>query len=256
VARKIVKGAMKKARRQLAPRAHGLLAVCGYNVSATTSENLKQVLADRLQRTARPYLLGVALVTLGVLLNAEGESWSFSPTLTVSFVPNRSYFGTVDVETATPGHRLPQRIKTPLVDLTTDELLSENASPVDSTAAHVFPEQREQQRSQIRARRLGIIQEPAPLTRSVVRGSGKEIRPLFVGQGDLNCLCGKCGINLAKSVWDASVGNVVVECPGCRAYNEFPPLAETGRYTIQLTEGGHNFSGPVRLRKAVSVLGH
>ena len=121
-ARVIINKAMRKAREQLPPEMPGILAIGGYNQPATTLDTLKWLLTSRLRGASRPQLCGVAVATLGVLFSAEQGSRSFTATFALSFVPNSGYAGTVDVETKVPDHRLPQLIKTPLTDVTTDKL--------------------------------------------------------------------------------------------------------------------------------------
>jgi DNA-directed RNA polymerase subunit RPC12/RpoP len=248
----IVKKAMEKARHQLPSETPGLLAICGYNQSRTDLETLRRALEDRLGPSCRPSLCGVALVTLGVLFRGDGHQWSFSPTISVSFVPNPSYFGAVDVETKVPDHRLPQLIKGTLAAVTTDSLVSGDMSTMFAANA-CTPPAKKARRALVRE--LRVIEEPAPLSRSVVHGAGEEVPPLFVGQGNIDYLCGQCRATLAESVWEASIDNVVVECPTCGSYNEFAVGARGGHGRIQLTRGGYNFSGPVRLRRGVSIRG-
>ena len=60
--------------------------------------------------------------------------------------------------------------------------------------------------------RLAAISEPEPMSRSVIRGRGDKVPPLFVGEGNVDYLCGGCGVVLANRVWRPSIGNVVAQC--------------------------------------------
>ena len=71
---------------------------------------------------------------------------------------------------------------------------------------------------------LGLISKPAPKTRAIIHSEDKNVLPLLKGQGNVNYLCGKCEAIIAERIWKLSLGNIVVECPSCQSYNEFPAL--------------------------------
>jgi DNA-directed RNA polymerase subunit RPC12/RpoP len=46
--------------------------------------------------------------------------------------------------------------------------------------------------------------------------------PLFIGEGDLNFICGTCSKILLKNLEDGQAGNMVFVCFICGAFNEAP----------------------------------
>jgi len=93
---------------------------------------------------------------------------------------------------------------------------------------------------------LNVIDKPAPLSRAVIHAQTNDVPPFLVGKGDTNYLCGSCGEVIAQRVWKGSIRYVVVECPKCKTYNEFPMGAHLKSYNrVLLLKGNYNFSGPV-----------
>lgn len=253
----IVEKSMEKAKSQLKGKAPGIIAICGYNQSHRSLETLGQAVETRLQRTYRPNLCGIWLVTLGVVLRIDKDSTSFTPTISANFIPNPSYSGRVDIEVKVPDDH-PQLIKEPLIDISTDSLGSKDINLVTKlvTASNVSSILVKKAKSKVtRTRKLNIIEMPKQLSRAVVHGTGNKVPPLFEGEGSLDCLCGQCQAVLAKCAWDPSISNIVVECPICRAYNEFPPLPDSEYNRLQLTKGNSNFSDAVKLRRGVCIEG-
>jgi hypothetical protein len=249
----IVKKTMEKARGQLPNASPGILAVGAYNQPQANIDTLGHLLEKRLRETSRPDLCGIAIVVHRVLLNIDGVNWSFTPTLTVRFLRNPSYFGTVEIDTAVPQHRLSELVTGQVSDASTDELLSEGPGLNSRRKSQPSVGQARERRSP-KTRTLKVIAKPPSAARSIIHPSGDDVPPYFVGDGNLDSACGTCGTILTKSEWDMSVRNVVVECPKCHSYNEFP-AGDTGYYTIHLSQGGFNFSGPVILRRGASIIG-
>jgi hypothetical protein len=70
-------------------------------------------------------------------------------------------------------------------------------------------------------RRLKVIPEPAPGTRSVfVQPPEKAKFPFMRGQGAFDLLCGSCDSILAKNIVDGQVRGVVFKCPDCGSFND------------------------------------
>ena len=67
--------------------------------------------------------------------------------------------------------------------------------------------------------KLSIIPKPREGSRTVIES---KVIPAFRGEGDVDYLCGKCGATLAEKVRRGQIKNIVVHCPKCRQYNEFP----------------------------------
>lgn len=257
-AQNIVRKSMEKAKRQLGNRGPGILAICGYNQSHQSLATLRQVAQARLQRTSRPNLCGIWFVMLGVVLRADKDTISFTPTRTAHFVQNPSYFGDVHIDAKVPADD-PQLLREPLVDISSDSLSSGDISklaiftsqpsvpcvPSLPTEATATPP--------VRRKELTCIEKPRDLTRAVVHGAGSKVPPLFVGEGNVDYVCGQCGAILARNVWDLSISNIVVECPTCSSYNEFPRISQTGCSKVQLKKGNFNLSDAVRLERAKCI---
>lgn len=254
-AKKIAKMSMKKVKRQLDRKSPGFLAICGYNQSHRSLATLRQAVIDILQKASRPNLCGIGLIMLGVVFRLDKNNMSFTPTRSADFIPNPSYFGRVCIEANVPDDH-PQLIKEPLIDIISDNLLSRDINLITSlmTTSNVESAPVKEARGRV-MRKLNIIEKPKQLSRTVVHGAGNNVPPLFEGEGNIDYLCGQCGAILAKHVWELSISNVVVECPTCRTYNEFPPLPDSDFDRVQLRRGNYNFSDAVILRKGMYIEG-
>ena len=131
-AKKIVENSMKKGRRQVGSEIPGILAICGYNQSSRSLERLRETAENRLSKTQRINLCGFWLVMLGVEFRTERGKISFSATRSAQFIRNPSYFGRVDIEAKVPSDH-PNLIRSPLMDIVTDRLVSSdiNSIPVN-----------------------------------------------------------------------------------------------------------------------------
>lgn len=256
-AKSIVKKSMKKAKRQLGSKSPGILAICGYNQSRGNLEILRQAVESRLQKTSRRNLCGIWLITLGVLLNLDNGNWSFTPTISANFIPTPSYFGRVDIDAKVPKDH-PQLIKGRLIDINTGSIgtgdINLMTSLVITNNTRSMPVKGARSRV-TRTKRLNIIVEPKQLSRAVVHGAGNKVPPLFKGKGNIDYFCGQCEALLAKRVWDASISNIVVQCPSCLCYNNFPGLPDNNYYKIQLARGNYNFSDAVILKRGIYIEG-
>lgn len=67
--------------------------------------------------------------------------------------------------------------------------------------------------------KLGITPKPPQGTRTVIES---KVSPAFKGQGDTDYICGNCGAILAGKVRQGQIRNIVIHCPNCGQYNEFP----------------------------------
>lgn len=253
--RKIVKQSMKKAKRQLGKKTPGILAICGFNQSKTTLGNLKRTIASRLQKTERSNLCGMLVMMLGIMYQKGKEKTSFTPIKTIDFVPNPSYFGRVDIDVSTPEDD-PRLIRRPLVDTSTEDIISQK---IDQLSKENVPSSVSLVKAitkSIIEERLKLIKEPAPMSRVVIYS--KDTLPLFRGEGNINYLCGQCEAILVERAWKLSISNIIVKCPSCQSYNEFPKLKDAehpiiGR--IAIMKENYNFTGTVILRRGVSIVG-
>lgn len=252
-AEKIVKKAMEKAKRQVGSEMPGILAICGYNQSSRSLETLRETVENRLSKTDRTNLCGIWLVMLGVEFKTERDKISFRATRSAQFIRNPSYFGRVDIEAKEPSNH-PNLIKSPLMDITTDRLLSGEVKPMPVN--HAGPTLAKEARTRAtKVKRLNIIEKPKVLSRSVVHGVGNKVPPLFIGEGNIDYQCGQCGTVLAKCAWALSMSNIVIECPRCHSYNEIPTLPYADYPTVQIMKGNYNFSDAVRLKAGRCLMG-
>lgn len=253
---KIVKKAMKKAKRQLDISTPGILAICGFNQSKEVVESLKRLTADRLGKTDRPNFCGFLLAMLGIYYKKDDRGLHFTPTISIDFVHNPSYFGRVDIvsDVATNDPRL---IKEPLTDLSTDELVSDHLIPHNAMQNVEIAEPKlENSMSNIREVRLPIIEKPAVSSRAVFDYS--DVQPKLKGEGNTNYLCGFCGALLVEHAWKQSLSNAVLKCPSCHSYNELekidvPEKGIVGKIAFEV--GEYHLTEVVRLKRGVFCFG-
>ncbi len=69
-------------------------------------------------------------------------------------------------------------------------------------------------------RKLPVVKEPAAGTRGVLVPAPGFTGPVFLGEGPLKLVCGKCGYVLVKGANNLPDTNFVVKCPSCGAYND------------------------------------
>jgi len=223
-AEKIVKQSMSKAKRQLGKKTPGIFAICGYNQSKTNLENLRRAVESRLQRTIRLNLCGILMATLDIVYKKNKIKTSFTPKISLEFVNNPSYFGRVDINTS---------------------MLKERERAKSSFG-------------NIREEKLILIEVPTPKRRAVIYGESNEVLPLFKGQGNINYLCGKCEAKLAERVWNLSISNLVVKCPYCQSYNDFPNL-DIDNYPIKgriaFAKQNFPFSQTLVLKQGICIVG-
>jgi len=67
--------------------------------------------------------------------------------------------------------------------------------------------------------KLSIIPKPREGSRTVIES---KLSPAFKGEGEVNYICGSCGAILAEKVRQGQIRNIVIYCPRCGQYNEFP----------------------------------
>ena len=67
--------------------------------------------------------------------------------------------------------------------------------------------------------KLSVIPEPREGNRTVIESKAS---PAFKGEGDVDYICGNCGAILAGKLRRGQIRNIVVHCPKCGQYNEFP----------------------------------
>jgi len=67
--------------------------------------------------------------------------------------------------------------------------------------------------------KLSIVPKPREGSRTIIQS---KVSPAFKGEGEVNYICGNCGAILAEEVRQGQIRNIVVHCPKCGQYNEFP----------------------------------
>ncbi len=251
-AKSIVEKSMKKARRQIGSDLPGIIAICGYNQSSKSLKVLKEYAENRLSITDRINLCGIWLIMLGVMFSSEAGGVSFRATRSAEFIRNPAYFGRVDIEAKVPTEH-PNLITSQLTDISTDALASGIIEPtltnVESTST------KGAKVSVTKAIDLKVVQKPEATSRSIVRGKGAKVPPLFVGEGNIDYLCGRCEVVLAKNIWKLSLSNLIVQCPACESYNEIPKLPSLDYPTVLVTKGNYCFSDAVRLKAGRCLIG-
>jgi len=101
---------------------------------------------------------------------------------------------------------------------------------------------------------LPNITHPPELTRTIIHGKA----PFFIGEGDTNLTCGKCGTILAKNIVNGQLRDIVFECPTCGEYCEqktIPPLPKDITRTIRILEGNVYFGSPVHIPRDAVIAG-
>ena len=174
--------------------------------------------ANRLDETERPYLAGILLVNQSILLKRGDEGLIFAPILSVEFVSNPSYFGRIDI----------------------------------------VSEPQELQPLKIKKLKLSTIKEPKSSVRTIIRSKNANVFPFFKGKGNIDYLCGNCDAVLAEHIWSLSISNIVVLCPSCGSFNEFPKILALKypvKGTMAIKKGIYEFSTWVNLKQGVMLFG-
>jgi hypothetical protein len=69
-------------------------------------------------------------------------------------------------------------------------------------------------------KKLRVIPEPKPGSRTLLLPKEGESLPLVECDADLNLLCGNCNAILAEGVMENQIKNIVICCPICKCFNE------------------------------------
>lgn len=67
--------------------------------------------------------------------------------------------------------------------------------------------------------KLSVIPKPREGSRTMIES---KVSPAFKGEADVDYICGECGAILAEKVRRGQIKNIVIHCPKCEQYNEFP----------------------------------
>lgn len=250
----IVKKALKKAKSQLDETKPGILALCGFNQPKEVVEHLKQAAAKRLQETDRQNLCGILLVMLGVMAKRSEKGLSFTPIISVDFISNPSYFGRIEIVSFTSRDD-PHLIKEPLIDTSTEALLRKKLTP-EYVKKEDLKSDNTLQIQTIREEKLKVIEKPPANTRVIFYS--QTVAPMFIGEGNINFLCGVCNTILVERAWKNSFSDIVIKCPSCQSYNEFPKIKEIKIQllgTLPFENGDYLLETAVKLRRGVCLFG-
>lgn len=251
---KIVDRSMDKAKRQLPQNTSGILAICGFNQPKTELELLKAIITGRLQQTERPNLCGILTLFFSVLYRRNEDGQMLTPVMSVDFVPNPSYFGRLIIsEDEVKGD--PRLVKKPLKDIGEGKLLQEVEEP-SKVNVSLTSSKDEKVVRRCREERLRLVNKPPNMSRAVIHS--KDVLPLFKGEGNTNYLCGQCGAILARYAWKFAISNVVVECPSCQSFNEFPKLEKIELPifgSVALEKGDYHLDEAIILRRGACLIG-
>jgi phage FluMu protein Com len=252
----VIKRSMKKAERQLEKATPGIFAICGFNQTRQTLENLKEMILSRLQKTERSHLCGMIVMMLGIMYRKNKEHTSFTPTISFDFISNPNYFGRVDIDVSTPTDDL-HLIKGPFTDVRTEDLFSQKIQKLSE--AHIASSESvpKETTQSIVEQRLKLVKEPEPKSCVIIYSENKNL-PFFEGEGNINSRCSRCGAMLVKRAWKLSISNIILKCPSCQSYNEFPKLKLPEHPilgSIAIVKENYNFTGTVVLKKGAIIVG-
>jgi hypothetical protein len=105
------------------------------------------------------------------------------------------------------GQQMPEQLK-PFYPMLFGNALEVNR-PEESKPVETIP--------QVSGKKAKIIPEPAPGTRAVI---DQKTLPVAVSSGDVNYLCGTCGVLLIQGIVGDQFNNLVIKCPKCGTFNE------------------------------------
>jgi DNA-directed RNA polymerase subunit RPC12/RpoP len=253
---KIVKQSMKKAKRQLSKSAPGILVICGFNQSRHVLDDLKKSCANRLAKTERANFCGFSLVMLGIHYKKDEQGVHFTPIISLDFVPNPSYFGRVEIESRISIND-PRLIRESLTDIRSEDVVprSNVQSSIKVTEKPSEPATGKGA-GNAKEEKLRVIDRPTEVSRAIF--SFADARPKLVGQGNINYLCGTCGSTLVERAWNQSLSNIVVRCPSCQSYNEFPKIDKVDVRligSIAFKKGEYPLTDVVWLKRGVCLVG-
>jgi len=262
---KILKEAMKKAKFQLGSEIPGILALCTYNQPVSNLEVVSRAALARLAQTSRAALSGIMLFSQNNLATRSPTDINFSPIVMVEFIQNPAYFGSIEMnrqptgETTRSGGTPLTEIREPLTETVVRDFtilqreidkIENSPTPAAIPKAQIAPIRGKVERLRLLPRE--------PYDRAIIIWAGSKYSWFFEGEGNIDYVCASCGTILSKRAWQLSLTNVVVQCPNCLAYNEFP-VQQANLYTktnnIVIEPGRYSFSGTVFLERGACLIG-
>ena len=262
---KITQEAMKKARAQLGNETPGIIALCMYNQPRSNIDLLKKIVEARLRETSRSSLAGFILMCRNNLQTSQEGSLSFSPVITLDFLQNPAYFGVVGI-----GSDVPKDSPGSLIGPAINERLNEiivNDFVLLQRAMQLTPEVQDSDLTlhneaavvSTKIEKLPILESPIR-DRAIFSWSGDKYSVYFEGEGNVDFLCGNCGTTLARRIWKLSCNNIVVQCPTCGSYSEFPPqesstYLKTSNVAIEAGDSSYRCSTTIVMKRGICLIG-
>jgi len=262
---KITKEAMKKAKRQLGNEIPSIIALCMYNQPRSNLDLLKKIVETRLSQTSRASLVGFIFMCQNNLQTSHEGTLSFSSGITLDFIQNPAYFGAVDISSNVPddhpGSLIGPEIKEPLKEIIVNDFVilqremqqAAEAQGSDSTGddAPVPAPPKIEKLS---------IQIVSPRNRAVFVWSADNYSVYLEGQGNIDFRCGNCDTVLAKKIWKLSCSNIILQCPTCRFYNEFPTLEsslflKTNNIAIEANDSPYRCATTIMMKRGICLFG-
>jgi len=262
---KITKKAMKKARRQLGNENPGILALCMYNQPRSNIDLLKKTVETRLRDTSRDSLAGFILICQNNLQTSQEGNMSFSSGITLDFVQNPAYFGSVeissDVPQDSPGSLIGSEIKEPLSEIIVKDfvILQREIRRASEDQRTDLTLKDETAVVPTRVEKLPILNGPFR-DRAIFVWSGDKYSVYFEGEGNIDFQCGNCGGVLARRIWRLSCSNIVLQCPMCGVYSEFPPqesslFLKTNNIVIEAGDSPYRCATTLVTKRGICLIG-
>ena len=159
----------------------------------------------------------------------ESGNLSFTSAVSLDFVPNPAYFGSVDVSSdvsdgSTGVGLFLSEMREPVTEVIVNDFVilqqeMQRLSPPETDEA-TTTESKTLIQPKVEA--LHLL-DGDPKERVIFTWSGDSYTVLLKSEGNINFECGNCNAIIAEQIWRLSCSNIVVECPKCKLYNEFPP---------------------------------
>ena len=110
-----------------------------------------------------------------------------------------------------------------------------------------------------RVEKLPILNGPFR-DRAIFVWSGDKYSVYFEGEGNIDFQCGNCGGVLARRIWKLSCNNIIVKCPMCGSYNEFPPqessiFLNTNNIAVEAGDSAYRCSTTIVMKRGICLIG-
>jgi hypothetical protein len=193
---------------------------------------------------------------LGIHYKKDEQGVHFTPIISLDFVPNPTYFGRVEIESRISVDD-PHLIKESLTDIRSEDVVAGHnvQSSIKMTEKLPEPETIKGVRN-TKQEKLRVIEKPTEISRAIF--SFADARPKLIGEGNIDYLCGTCGSILVERAWKQSLSNIVVRCPSCQSYNEFPKIGKVDVRlvgSIAFKKGEYPLTEVVWLKRGVCLVG-